>query len=121
MEWFFFLFMAALWFYSLFQARQEFTLARTALFVGVSLIFGLMLSTGISFPNGFTSTTVGSTTTQVVSYTVYTATLSGANAFPPLFGLSWLLIILGVLGLIYLFWQTFQQVMNPEAKPIRWY
>jgi len=121
MDWFVFLFMGGLWFFALFQARQEFTMARTALFVGVSIIFGLMLSTGINFPSGTVSTTAGATTTQVVTYTLYTATIDGSNAFPPLFGLSWLLIILGVLGLLYLFVQVFQTAFTPDKKPIRWY
>lgn len=120
MEWFFFLFMGALWFFSLFLAREKLTIARIALFAGASIIFGLLLSTGISFPSGSTSTISGSTTTQTLTYTTYTATLSGANSFPPLYGLSWLLIILGILGLIYLFLEVYRIIFAPQDTTVRW-
>lgn len=113
--------MGALWFFSLFLAREKYTIARTALFVGASLIFGLLLSTGISYPTGKTITTVGATTTETITYTVYTATVNGANAFPPLFGLFWILIIIGVLGLIYLFLEIYRAVFAPSDQPVKWY
>lgn len=120
MEWFFFLFMGILWFFSLFLAREKISIARIALFSGTCLIFGLLLSTGISFPNGSTTTTSGSTTTQVLTYVTYMAKVSGANAFPPLFGLSWILIILGILGLIYLFLEVYRSIFAPTDQTMKW-
>lgn len=120
MEWFFFLFMGALWFFALFLARERLTIARILLFAGTSIIFGLMISTGISFPSGSVSTTAGSTTTQVLTYTTYTAALSGANSFPPLFGLSWILIVLGILGLIYGFIEIYRMVFAPKDATVKW-
>lgn len=120
MEWFFFLFMLAGWFFSLFLIREKYTIARLVMFAGASLLLGLMLSTGISFPNGTSSTTVGSTTTQSIQYVVYTAQLSGANSFPVLFGLSWLLIVLGILALIYAFIEIYRMVFAPNDRVIKW-
>lgn len=100
----------------MFLVREKYTLARLALFAGTSLILGLFLTTGISFPSGSTFTTVGNVTTQTVTYVTYTAALSGANSFPPLYGLAWLLVVLGILGLIFLFRDIFMTIFYPKEK-----
>lgn len=119
MEWFFFLFMGAMFFISLYWVREKYTIARLFLFTVESLLFGLLLSTGISFPNGTTSVVSGATTTQTVNYIVYTATLTGTNSFPVLFGLSWILIVLGILGLIYSLVEVFRYIFTPNEKQIQ--
>lgn len=111
--------MGGLFFFALYLVREKYSIARLALFAGISLILGLMMSTGISFPNGSTSTVVGATTTQTVQYVTYTATLSGANSFPPLFGFSWLLVILGILGLLFTLIEVFRFIFTPKEKQAR--
>lgn len=119
MDWFVFLFTLPLWFFSLFLVREKYTLARIVFFAGSSLLFGLLLSTGVSFPSGQTITTIGATTTALVSFTTYTATLDGVNSFPLLWGASWLLIVLGILSLIYSFIEIYRYIFAPKDKQIR--
>lgn len=101
---------------AMFLVREKYTLARLALFAGVSLLLGLFLTTGISFPNGSTFVTTGATTVQTPNYLTYTAELSGPNSFPPLYGLAWLLVVLGVLGLIFLFRDTYLTIFAPKER-----
>lgn len=119
MEWFFFLFMGATFFISLYWVREKYTIFRLFLFSSVTLLFGLLMLSGISFPSGSTSTVSGSVTTQVVTYTTYTASLTGTNSFPVLYGLSWALMLSGFLGLVYTLIEVFRWVYSPSEKPVR--
>lgn len=119
MEWFFFLFVGLLFFISIFLIREKYTIFRLFLFTSISLLFGLLLFTGINFPSGTTSTIVGSTITQTTTYTTYLASLDGANSFPLLYGLAWVLVLLGVFGLLYSLIEVFRWIFYPNERQIK--
>lgn len=119
MEWFFFLLMGGIFFISLYWIREKYTIFRLFLFASTTLLFGLLLTSGINFPSGTSIVTVGATTTQTTTYTTYTAELSGTNSFPILYGISWGMIITGILGLLYSLLEVFRWVYAPNDKPVR--
>jgi hypothetical protein len=112
MDWFVFLFTGILWVFFFNFAIQKATAFRSFIYSGLSLVYGVMFSTGISWPSGMSITTAGNTTTQTLTFTTYLPTLSGTNSFPILFAIQWGLILLGIIGLLY----TFIKMMNEYLK-----
>lgn len=113
MEWAIFLLFLGIWLFSLFLAREKDTYFRKTLFSFVTLILGASLYfTGLSFPNGFTIVTAGSTVTQTVQYITYKAVTTGTNASPQLWGISLAMLLMGIIGLLLWFVGSFQEMMN---------
>ena len=103
MEWFIFLLTAFIWLFSLGLARENQTIFRKSLFTFMTFILGFsLLFSGLSVPNGSSSVVSGSTTTQTIQYLTYTATTSGSNSSPILWGLGWVMTIIGIFGLVFL-------------------
>lgn len=115
MEWFFFLFTTILWLFLFYLVRENSSYIRIFPFSIITLVFGVLLSSGINFPSGFTSTTVGATVTQTITYTTYNALLDpGVNNFAILWALSWGLIVFGIATLIFSFVKAYQTLIEPQ-------
>lgn len=125
MEWLVFLLTIFAWFFSLVLARENPTFFRKGLFAFVTLSFGFgLLLTGVDFPNGFTTSTSGGITSQVVQYINYVPTcenvfspgngtcVNGSTGVPILFGFSWALSLLGILGLLFVFVDSFGELQR---------
>ena len=100
MQWFMFLVTLFGWLILFSLAREKNSFVRNMVFFFGNLILGVSLASGIEWPSGLTSVTVGGTTTHTFTYTLYVAATSGANAFPLLYGLMWAFIFWGAIGLV---------------------
>lgn len=115
MQWFMFLVTLFGWLILFSLAREKNTFVRNMVFFMGNLILGASLASGIEWPSGLTSVTVGTTTTHTFTYTLYTAATSGANAFPLIFGLMWAFILWGAIGMFSEAFTVFSQL---NKKPV---
>lgn len=111
MEWIIFLLITGIWLFSLFLAREKETYFRRTLFSFITFILGTsILFSGISFPDGSTTVTTGTTSVQTIDYVTYTAETTGTNSSPHLWGLGWALTLIGIFGLLFWFTGTFEEI-----------
>lgn len=114
MDWFIFVVLAISFVTSLFSVLDKKTIYRVAILGGLSLLFGAsLLTSGISFPTGWTITTSGSVQTIAQTFTTYTS----ANN-PWVLGVGWLLFFTGFYFLIEV-WSGLIMNLNLAVKNVR--
>lgn len=117
MEWFYFLISTLIWIFFFYLVRENSQSApRITLFAFITIIFGIMLLSGVNFPSGSTVTTAGSVSTQIITYTTYNASLSqGTNNFALLWGVAWGVIVMGIILLFYAIVMGYNQLFKTAA------
>ena len=117
MEWFVFLLMGTIWIFFFYLVRENPSFFRVFPFSIITLVLGILFSTGVNFPSGATSTTVGSVVTQVITYTTYSASLvPGATNVPILWAIQWSFIAFGMVGLVYSFVLAYRTFLQPDKE-----
>lgn len=113
MEFFTFILATFAFFISLTLARENPTWWRKTIFTFFTLILGAgIFFTGVAWPNGYSITTVGSTTTQTLTYITYLAATKGTNSVPFLYGIGAILLLYGIFGLIFTFTDMYSEILK---------